>query len=72
MLTIKVDPSSGCTVPPGTLVKRGEVLGVSPFFDHLVLCPVDGWVKEIRPAPGEPVMLVTITPLPGGLCPGKI
>lgn len=66
MLTIKVDPMGGCIVPPGALVKRGEVLGVSPFFDHFVLSPVDGWVEEIRPSSGEPVMLVTITPLPEG------
>ena len=71
MLTIKVDQRSGCTVLPGALVKRGDVLGISPFFDHLILSPVDGWVEEIRPSSGEPVMLVTITPLPGGP-PGKI
>lgn len=62
MLTIKVDSISGCTVSPGSRVKRGEVLGFSPFYDHLVLCPVDGWVKEVRPSSGEPVVLVTITP----------
>jgi len=55
---------SGCTVSPGAPVKRGEVLGFSPFFDHLILSPVDGWVEEIRPSSEEPAMLVAITLLP--------
>jgi hypothetical protein len=42
-------------------VKRGEVLGLSPYFDdHVVLSPIDGVIERIEYDPWCRVALLSI------------
>jgi hypothetical protein len=61
MIRVKVGLDSYNRVPPRTSVKRGDLLGLSPYFDdQVVLSPIDGTIERIDFDPEERTALISI------------
>ncbi len=61
LITLKVDIGSYSRFAVNRAVKRGELLGLSPYFDdQVVLSPVDGIIERIKCDPEEQAILISI------------
>jgi hypothetical protein len=62
-ITVKVNLGSRTRSLTGRWVKRGELLGLSPYFDdQVVLSPIDGTIEGIEYDSEEQAARVTIRP----------
>ena len=60
-ITVKVDLGSRNRSLKGRWVKRGELLGLSPYFDdQVVLSPISGTIERMEHKSEEGVVLITI------------
>jgi hypothetical protein len=60
-ITVKVDLGSRERSLAGMWVKRGEMLGFSPYFDdQVVLSPIDGTIEGIQCDSEEQAARITI------------
>ena len=63
LITLKVDLGSRNRSLTGRWVKRGELLGLSPYFDdQVVLSPIDGTIEAIEYNSEEQAVRITIRP----------
>jgi Na+-translocating ferredoxin:NAD+ oxidoreductase RnfC subunit len=61
VITLKVDTSSYDRLVAKGQVKRGDLLGFSPYFDgHVVLSPIDGTIERITYDREERALIVSI------------
>ncbi len=61
VITLKVDFGSYHRSIGRRFVRRGEVLGLSPYFDdHVVLSPIDGIIERIDFDAEEQAVLISI------------
>lgn len=61
LITLKVDLGSYKRFVVRKAVRRGELLGLSPFFDdQVVLSPIDGIIERIKCDPEEQAVLISI------------
>ena len=61
VITLKVDTSSYDRLVAKTQVKRGDLLGFSPYFDgQVVLSPIDGTIENITYNREERALLIRI------------
>ena len=61
LITLKLDLGSYSRFAVNRAVKRGELLGLSPYFDdQVVLSPVDGIIERIKCDPEEQAILISI------------
>lgn len=61
LIRLKVDLGSDGRFLGRRLVKRGDLLGLSPYFDNqVVLSPIDGTIECIDYDPEERAMLISI------------
>lgn len=61
VITLKVDTSSYDRLVAKSQVKRGDLLGFSPYFDdQLVLSPIDGIIERITYDTEERAVLISI------------
>ena len=61
LITLKVDIGSCDRVVAGGQVRRGEMLGLSPYFDdQLILSPIDGIIERIKRDEEEQVVMISI------------
>jgi len=61
LITLKVDLGSHSRFVPRKAVKRGQVMGLSPYFDdQVVLSPFDGIIERIKCDPEEQAILLSI------------
>ncbi len=61
LITLKVDLGSYKRFVVRKAVRRGELLGLSPFFDdQVVLSPIDGIIERIKCDPEEQTVLISI------------
>jgi hypothetical protein len=63
VITLKLDLGSYRRYTPKRWVRRGEFLGLSPFFDdQVVLSPIDGTIEGIEYNSEEQAVRITIRP----------
>ena len=61
VITLKVDTSSYDRLVARGQVKRGDLLGFSPYFDgQVVLSPIDGTIENITYNREERALLIRI------------
>ena len=61
LITLKVALGSHGRFAGRRFVQRGEVLGLSPHFDHqVVLSPIDGIIERIKLDVEEQAVLISI------------
>lgn len=61
LITLKVDIGSWDRVVAGNQIRRGEMLGFSPYFDdQLVLSPIDGIIERIKRDEEEQAVIISI------------
>ncbi len=61
LITLKVDLGSHSRFAVRKTVTRGELLGLSPYFDdQVILSPVDGIIERIICDPEEQAVLISI------------
>jgi len=61
VITLKVDTSSYDRLVARGQVKRGDLLGFSPYFDgQVVLSPIDGTIEHITYSREERALIVSI------------
>lgn len=61
LITLKIDRGSYSRFAVNRAVKRGELLGLSPYFDdQVVLSPVDGIIERITCDPDDKAVLISI------------
>lgn len=66
LITLKVDGSSYNRLIAKSEVKRGYLLGFSPYFDdQFVLSPIDGTVERISYDRQEQTLLISIRSMGG-------
>lgn len=63
LITLKVDLGSYNRCEAMRWVKRGDLLGLSPYFDdQVVLSPIDGTIEGIEYNSEEQAVRITIRP----------
>ena len=63
LITLKVDLDSYNRCEAMRWVKRGDLLGLSPYFDHqVVLSPIDGTIERIEYDSEEQAVCIVIRP----------
>ena len=63
LITLKVDLGSYNRCETMRWVKRGDLLGLSPYFDdQVVLSPIDGTIEGIEYNSEEQAVRITIRP----------
>ncbi|MDD5559318.1 hypothetical protein [Candidatus Methylomirabilis sp.] len=66
LITLKVDASSYNRLITKGEVKRGYLLGLSPYFDdQFVLSPIDGTIERISYNREEQALRISIRPMGG-------
>jgi hypothetical protein len=66
LITLKVDGSSYNRLVAKSEVKRGYLLGLSPYFDdQFVLSPIDGTIERISYNREEQTLRISIRPVGG-------
>ena len=61
LITLKVDLGSYSRFVVRKEVKRGDFLGLSPYFDdQIVLSPIDGIIERIKCDPEQQAVLISI------------
>ena len=61
LITLKVDLGSYNRCEAMRWVKRGDLLGLSPYFDdQVVLSPIDGTIERIEVDSEERAVLISI------------
>ena len=61
LITLKIDRGSYSRFVVRKEVKRGDFLGLSPYFDdQIVLSPIDGIIERITCDPEDKAVLISI------------
>jgi hypothetical protein len=64
LITLKVDASSYDRLIAKSEVKRGYLLGLSPYFDdQFVLSPIDGTIERLSYNREEQTLRISIRPM---------